>query len=261
MRPLISHEIPHSLAESELKGEHAVNDYMFILLHRYIEDERYRKIVNSYKGFTILDNSCFELGEALSNELIYEYVNIINPDVFVLPDTLGDMQLTLDRSYDFLDKYPDFESKAMAVIQGDSFKEFAKCYTEFDRTYSDLSMIGIPFCFNWAFALKMDPFEHSMERVKLLHHLDSHSIINPQMKHHLLGTWNALEFKAYKHYNWIYSIDTSNPIAAGIEGDVYPILHKPKIKFDEFVEKELHEINIDAVMNNTRIFKEWTSDE
>jgi len=83
--PLISHEIPHSLAEAEHAGHYDINDYLFVLLHRYIDDARYRAIVDSYEGFTILDNSCYELGAALSNELIVDYVLKINPDVFVLP--------------------------------------------------------------------------------------------------------------------------------------------------------------------------------
>lgn len=256
--PIISHEIPHSLAEAELAGKYHINDYLFILLHKYIDDARYRKIVDSYSGFKILDNSCFELGEAMSNELIAEYVDIIKPDIFVLPDTLGDMRKTLDRSHQFLQQYPHLESKAMAVIQGDSYKEFADCYLEFNNQYPNLAMIGIPFCFNWAFRDNLAPFEHAMERVKLIDFLQKYGYIDNSIKHHLLGTWCSLEFKLYKNYRWIYSVDTSNPIAAGIEGDRYPIIHKPKIKFDEFVNMPFDQLNINSILDNVHIFREWT---
>ncbi len=249
--PLISHEIPHSRAEAEADGKYIINDYHFILLHRYIEDDSYRSIVDSCKKFTILDNSCFELGAALSNSLIAEYVDRIKPDVFVLPDVLGDYKQTINRTREFLEEYPDLDSNAMAVIQGNSHKEFIDCYKEFDDT-GGIGMIGIPFCFNWAWDL--EPEEHAMERVKLIRALEPY--INKNRKHHLLGTWHISEFANYKDYDWVYSVDTSNPIAAGIEGDRYPIFHKPKIKFDEFVDYKLTDFDIDDIMYNVKVFKE-----
>lgn len=254
--PLISHEIPHSLAEAEAQGHYKINDYLFILLHRYIDDSRYRDIVDSYSGFKILDNSCFELGEALSNELIAEYVERINPDVFVLPDVLGDMDKTISRSIQFVTNYPDLAPRAMAVIQGNTYEEFGECYSIFDDELFDIAMIGIPFCFNWAFRDKLSPYMHAMERVNLLRFLHENNYIRTTTKHHLLGTWCALEFAHYKDYDWIYSIDTSNPIAAGIEGSKYPITHKPRPKFDEFVNKDLKEMDIDLIMNNVQVFRE-----
>jgi len=220
-------------------------------LHRYIEDDSYRSIVDSCKKHTILDNSCFELGAALSNSLIAEYVNRIKPDVFVLPDVLGNYIETVDRTIEFLAEYPDLDSDAMAVIQGNSHEEFIDCYKEFDAI-GGVGMIGIPFCFNWAWDL--EPEEHAMERVKLIHALEPY--INVNRKHHLLGTWHIKEFTNYKDYKWIYSVDTSNPIAAGIEGDRYPISHKPKIKFDEFVNYKLTDLNINDIMYNVNVFKE-----
>ena len=256
--PLISHEIPHSLAEAEAKGEYRINDYLFILLHRYIEDSRYRDIVDSYSGYKILDNSCFELGAALSNELIHDYVHRINPDVFVLPDTLGDKDQTISRSLEFVTSYPELAPKAMAVIQGDSYKEFGECYDVFDDELHDIAMIGIPFCFNWAFRRNLAPVDHAIERVNLLQYLVQHNHIRTTTKHHLLGTWWAKEFSYYRDYEWIYSVDTSNPIAAGIENMRYPIIHKPKPKFDEFVNLDLKDFNIEAIIYNVESFKEIT---
>jgi hypothetical protein len=255
--PLISHEIPHSLAEAEHAGDYDINDYLFVLLHRYIDDARYRAIVDSYEGFTILDNSCYELGAALSNELIVEYVLKINPDVFVLPDVLGNMKETISRSAVFLQEYPQLEYKAMAVVQGDTPEEFKDCYEWFDENCENLAMIGIPFCFNWAFRDKLSPMSHAMERVELIDYLMDEQVIRKTTKHHLLGTWWAEEFCFYKKHDWIYSVDTSNPVAAAIDGYRYPISWKPKIKFDEFVDRDLTQIEIDAIMYNTRQFKEW----
>lgn len=254
--PLISHEIPHSLAKAEANGDYYINDYLFILLHRYIEDSTYRSIVDNYDGVTILDNSCFELGVALSNNLIVDYVKQIKPDVFVLPDVLGNMADTIDRSSRFLAEYPGLESRAMAVIQGNTKEEFKECYKWFDENYPNLAMIGIPFCFNWGFEQKLNPIEHAMERVNLIDYLLKEGIINREIRHHLLGTWNVIEFGYYKEYDWVYSIDTSNPIAAAIDGDRYPISGKPKIKFDEFVDLDLTDLQISDIMYNVKRFRE-----
>ena len=253
--PLISHEMPHSLAIAAQNGDYKIDDYLFILLHRYISDERYRSIVDNYSGFTILDNSCFELGEALSDELIVEYVEKIKPSVFVLPDTLGDMHKTISRSINFVEKYPGLAPKAMAVIQGNSYEEFEECYMKFDDELYDIAMIGIPFCFNWGFEYNLSPLEHAMERVYLIDHLVDNNIIRKTTKHHLLGTWCAAEFEYLKKYDFIYSVDTSNPIAAGIEHNRYPITHKPKIKFDDFVNMELNELDISTIMYNVDEFR------
>lgn len=254
--PLISHEIPHSLAKAEANGDYRINDYLFILLHRYIEDPVYRDIVDNYDGFTILDNSCFELGSALSNDLIADYVERIKPDVFVLPDVLGNMADTIDRSTRFLEDYPELESKAMAVIQGNTPEEFKECYEWFDENCPNLAMIGIPFCYNWGFEKKLSPIAHALERVDLIDYLLEEQVIRKTTKHHLLGTWWLHEFGYYGEHEWIYSVDTSNPIAAAIDGDRYPISHKPKIKFDEFVGMDLKDINIDDIMYNVNYFRD-----
>tara|TARA_R110000823_G_scaffold315605_1_gene448605 strand:- start:2684 stop:3745 length:1062 start_codon:yes stop_codon:yes gene_type:complete len=239
--PLISHEMPHDLhdyvlTDAQTAGEY-INDYMFVLLHRYIDDPVYKAIVDRYDGFKIMDNSCFELGAALSNELIAQYFHIMKPDVFVLPDVLGDMEETIGRSFDFMTDYPELTEYAMAVIQGNTTPEFLECYKVFDAV-PNLAMIGIPFCFNWAMNCGVSPRDHSLVRVKLLQNLEP--IINKDRRHHLLGTWCAEEFKEYHSYDWVYSIDTSNPVAAAIESNIYVegegVSTKPKIKFDKFAD-------------------------
>jgi hypothetical protein len=250
--PLVSHELPHVLAVDNDR----YNDYMFILLHRYIEDPIYQRIVDDYDGFKIMDNSCFELGSAVSNKLIFEYFHIIKPDVFVLPDTLGDKEATLTRSLEFLDEYPELAEYAMGVIQGNSIPEFISCYRKFVNV-PGLAMIGIPFCFNWAFKAGATPQEHAMCRVKLLNSLER--VIERSMKHHLLGTWHAAEFVEYHNYDWVYSVDTSNPVAAGMELTKYEpgfgVSDKPKIKFDEFVSSDVTSEQLDVIMYNIDEFK------
>ena len=147
---------------------------------------------------------------------------------------------------------------AMGVIQGDSIPEMIECYKFFDENLPANAMIGIPFCFNWCIKVKVDPVEHAWARVRLMKALEPH--INKERKHHLLGTWSAFEFGEYYHYDWIYSLDTSNPIAAGLEGSRYipgqGTTTKPKPKFDEFIDM-LHvtSVQYNDIMYNVHEFK------
>ena len=207
------------------------NDYAFILLHKLLDDPIYADFYKNYKGFKILDNSCYELGEAMDDDLLAEYVNKINPDVFILPDKLGDKKVTIDRSMEFLDKFPSLKSKAMPVVQGATREEFFSCYQYF-RDEIQPEFIGIPFCFPW-----IQPWTdanggmQAQERMNLLHDLQDMGIVNKKVKHHLLGTWRVFEYAYYGDFNWVYSMDTSNPIAAAFDGERYTaegLDHKPK---------------------------------
>ena len=59
-------------------------------------------------------------------------------------------------------------------------------------------------------------------RVALLSNLVNDNIININKKHHLLGVSLPQEGLFYKSgtlfkFNWIYSVDTSNPVVHGIK--------------------------------------------
>ena len=45
----------------------------------------------------------------------------------------------------------------------------------------------------------------------------SEGVINTNKPHHLLGCGLPQEFSAYKEYEWIDSLDTSNPVIHGIK--------------------------------------------
>jgi len=154
-------------------------------------------------------------------------------------------------------EYPHLTKQAMGVIQGNTTPEFMQCYKTFDDV-ADLAMIGIPFCFNWAMNSDVSPYDHSLVRVKLLQKLEP--IINKNRAHHLLGTWCASEFAEYHLYDWITSIDTSNPVAAAIECDLYVpgegTPRKPKIKFDEFATIPVTSNLVHDIIINVNRFKD-----
>lgn len=255
----ISHEIPLSLVD---KHQSSISDYMFVLLHKCMEDKDYLQKAIDYKlsgGELFLDNSCFELGESLDNDVLYEYYNKLNPDIVIIPDVLGDKDRTLERSIQFLKDYPIINN-AMAVAQGSTPDELIECYKAF-RDYRDargnrLAMIGIPFVYAWEDKF---PASQSEERIRLLRRMVREGVIDETMRHHLLGTWQAREFAFYTNYNWIYSIDTSNPIMAAIDNmkySEYGLGVKPKSTFDKVYHLKEVDFDMDLLYYNVYMFKE-----
>lgn len=252
--PLISHEIPLDLID---KHQDIISDYMFVLLHKAKEDENYLRKVCRYRddgGMIYLDNSCFELGEAMSDELLHEYFEIIQPNIVILPDVLGDKDKTVERTLDCIKKYPYMSNYGMAVIQGATPDEMIECYNQF-RVLDEIEMIGIPFVFSW---VPKVPQIQAQARIDLLERMVKENIIDDFLDHHLLGTWQAKEFTHYRDYSWIYSIDTSNPVMAALDGIKYNylgIVVKPQSTFDSTYHLKEIDINMELLYHNVKAFR------
>lgn len=261
---MVSHEMPLCLMNSI--GE-KVNDYTYILLHRYLEDPLYKNVIMGSPGvngdpygWSYLDNSCYELGASLSNEVLYKACQEIKPSVVILPDVLGNASETFIRTKDFIEQYPETIEYGMAVIQGNTFDEMVECYQTFrdfrDAYARQFFMIGIPFVFSW---VDKKPSVQAAERVRLLKYLNDNRVIDKNRWHHLLGTWQAFEFAFYRNYNWIRSIDTSNPIMAAIDGNRYEegigLTEKPIATFDSTFHMPESAIDMDLVYHNCSEFR------
>jgi len=248
---LISHEMPLAMMENHHDD---INDYLYVLLHKFLEDVPYFNFVGNYKGTILLDNSCYELGDALANDLIYETAVQLNADIVIAPDVLGDKDKTLERTLDFWNTYPDIRDTMMAVVQGSSLEELLECYDIFIDT--GFKKIAFPFCFNW---VERDPELQANERIKILSYFARNSRICDDVYHHLLGTWQAVEFTRYRDYDWIKSIDTSNPIMAALDGNryinQYGLPNKPRSTFDDTFNLKLELIDMDLVMYNVNKFR------
>jgi hypothetical protein len=251
-KKLISHEMPLALMKS--KHHDLINDYMYVLLHKLEEDSRYADTAMNYDGHLYLDNSCFELGESLDNDLLYKWYKKLNPSIVIAPDVLGDKDKTIERTTAFIEAYPDAIISTMAVAQGDSQESLIECYNAFKGM--GFAMIGIPFVYSW---VPKEPLLQASERISLLKRMVEEGHIDTSIKHHLLGTWAAREFLEYQGYNWVYSVDTSNPIMAAIDGYKYTdkgLWFKPHSTFDSTYELKSRDIDMNMLYNNVDSFKE-----
>ena len=97
---LVSHEIPKQLFPSH----DFISDYPYVLAHLLMEDTKHydKEYAEFYKNklkeeeYSILDNSCYELGDSIDYKILYELGEQYKPSHLILPDCLHEMQITKD---------------------------------------------------------------------------------------------------------------------------------------------------------------------
>jgi hypothetical protein len=223
------HESPLSI----FKGVQQVTDGDYALVHLFetnpIYFQTFKDAVNMGRE-VILDNSLFELGESFDPDRYAYWIEELLPTWYIVPDTLGDGPDTIKKFDSWMSKYGDLPGKKIAVAQGKTMDELIDCYK---YLIDKVDMISISFGNEWFIDnhpildfnnLKTTKYHSYMcGRIALIVHMEKYDIIDKSVPHHLLGCGLPQEFKAYKddRYNFITSVDTSNPIVHGMKGIRY----------------------------------------
>lgn len=261
----ISHELPLQL----LKNSPKYSDYDFCLPTYWYSSEEYKQYFLDAKSkgrFIIADNGLFE-DDYFSPEDLYEFINELQPDYFVLPDVWNDAEKSLKYAGDWV-HYIDFKhTKYMAVIQCTDLEIGSELYKE----YIHLGVSGI--AFNHSSEAYKDLFPHEnihvskmMGRIQFINHLKKNNIIDPNIHHHLLGCNTPDEFKYYgKGYEFIKTADTSNPVIWGCQGKYYDIhtetsKTKPQEKIEVYFEQNITPDQISAIEYNIRQLKKYLNE-
>jgi len=260
----IAHESPKSIFSEVQK----FTDYDYALVHLFEEDEEYLKqfknaIANGRE--VILDNSIFELEEAFDAIKFNKWVNEIKPTWYIVPDALEDVDKTCDQMEDWNNKGYGYEhSGKIGVVQGKTYDEIVDCYNYMNKV-ADVDMIAISF--DYSYYTKSCPHPNKyvswmLGRVKLLGDLRRDGVINVLKPHHLLGCGLPQEFAFYKNsdYDWIYSLDTSNPVVHGIKGISYGsdgLWNKERQKLHELINSDIEDTNL--ILSNIQKFKWFTN--
>jgi hypothetical protein len=241
------------------------NDYDYMLPHlidKYLQYRIYFQKASLDGRFIICDNGLFEGVEHTTEDLI-EKINLIIPDVFIVPDTWNDSAATIRNAKEWMNnhihKLPEGVN-LMAVCQGESLGELIITY----QTLLDLGYTHIAFNHSSAAYQTMypnlDPLKAQMYgRMELIRRLVAENIINRRVYHHLLGCSLPQEFMSYKNWPFIQSVDTSNPILVGAEGVRYGeggIDWKPKEKLEFYLEQDL-EGKVEDIIFNVQKFKDY----
>ena len=236
----VSHESPIALLPESVE----YNDYQYCLVHLMEEQEEYKEwFLEKYRakvpnGEILLDNSIFELKEAFDSDKYAMWCEGIKPNYYIVPDVLENGPATIGQFKDFRANYGDLPGATIGAVQGETWSEVVECY-RFMRNNADYVAISFDFsmyhvtgishvCDNNA-KLK----RQATGRQNLVKRLIDEGEWDWSKPHHLLGASLATEFKWYVDNNIynIRSLDTSNPVVAGLLGYTYNadfgLDHKP----------------------------------
>ena len=259
----IAHESPKSIFSTVQK----YTDYDYALVHLFEEDleylQQFKEAVSKGRE-VILDNSIFELEEAFDADKFAKWVEELRPTWYIIPDALEDVAKTCTQAEMWRINHSNVPGKSIGVIQGKTYEEIVQCYEFMDKDM-DVDMIAISF--DYSYYTKSVPHPNKyvswmLGRVKLLGDLLRDGVINKDKPHHLLGCGLPQEFSFYKHadYDFIYSLDTSNPVVHGIKGITYGsdgLWSKESQKLFEMINQEVEDTNM--ILNNIQKFRWFTN--
>ena len=258
--PKISHELPINM----LGRSFEINDYEYCLPHLldqnpiYEEHFRYAREAGSY---IVMDNSLHELGEAYNTDRLMYWIKELEPDEFIVPDVWQDKTQTIINARKWSRvELPEGTTK-VAVVQANSYGEAYECY---HILKNDLGYQKIAFSYGADWYAEDFPHPNPlvgkmMGRIMTISKMYKAGLIQDKDRVHLLGTASPIEFGLYKHIECIESIDTSNPIMAGIEQKMYFDLglpHKPEANMNNFQDIEEKDTNLEFIEFNIRKFRE-----
>lgn len=254
----IAHESPKSI----FNVVQQYTNYDYALVHLFEEDEEYLKLFeDALKNGreVILDNSIFELEEAFNAEKFVSWIERLRPTWYIVPDALENTKKTMSQMAEWNLKYKNLPGKKIGVVQGKTYEQIKACYTYMDEI-ANVDMIAISFDYSYYTESVPHPNKYvswMLGRIKLLGDLLRDGIINEDKPHHLLGVGIPQEGMFYRNYDWIYSMDTSNPVVHGIKGIEYGeegLWNKESQKLFEMINEPIGNINLNIVKYNINKF-------
>jgi hypothetical protein len=209
-----------------------------------------------------MDNGLFEGVEHTTEDLL-DKINLVRPNVFIVPDAWNDANTTLVNAKSWMINYKQHIPEGvnlMAVCQGKDIGELITTY----QTLVDIGYTHIAFNYS-SIAYQneyegMDHLKASMYgRMEFIRRLVQSGAIRKTHYHHLLGCSLPQEFMSYSDWKFIKSVDTSNPILVGAEGIRYTdsgLTFKPKEKLEHYFEKDLNG-QIEDIIFNVQQFRKF----
>ena len=258
----VSHELPIELLHYSYKW----NDYDYCLPHLVDKYDRYRLYFQKARldqRFIIMDNGLFE-GVKHTEQDLFNKMWLVTPDIFIVPDEWNDANATLRNAKHWMINrkalLPE-RTNLMAVCQGKTLGELVVVYQSLiDMGYKHIAFNHSSIAYQDKYPDHPPLLAQMYGRIELIRMLIEKDTARKDVYHHLLGASLPQEFMAYSDFEWINSVDTSNPIIVGSEGVRYGdngIEYKPKTKIEELFDVNLEDKMEDIIFNVNK-FKQYT---
>tara|TARA_R110002020_G_scaffold435510_2_gene645692 strand:+ start:625 stop:1413 length:789 start_codon:yes stop_codon:yes gene_type:complete len=255
---LVSHESPISI----LKDSRDYNDYDYALVHLFETHPEYYNFFKDSKKLgrqVLLDNSIFELGKSFDSIKFAKYVKELKPNFYIVPDVLEDGYETIKSFHNFVNEYTDLPGLKIGVVQGKTYDELVDCY-KYMSDNADYIAISFDYSYYLVTGLGKSKLErYSSGRYNFINDLKREGIWNNYKPHHLLGCSLAKEFNLYNNDRTIRSVDTSNPVVAGIKELRYNgnlgLQDKPSIKLADLIDHQVTDSEMENIEYNVNEFK------
>ena len=262
--PKISHELPMNM----LSRSYDINDYEYCLPHLLDKSEVYKNhFIKAKKDgrYIIMDNSLHELGKAYDTDRLLYWVHEIEPNEFIVPDVWQDKTATLVNAKQWISINLPKNTTKVAVVQAQNYHEALECYSILQT--QGYKKIAFSYGADWY----AKEFPHPnplvgkmMGRIMTISKMYKLNIINKSDRVHLLGCALPQEFRYYKDFPFIESIDTSNPIIHGLEGIKYSsngLYTKSSTKIDQVNIIPLTQEILYTINHNLTQFKKYLNDD
>ena len=257
----VSHELPISL----LHHGYEWNDYDYCLPHLIDKYEQYRiyfQKAHLNKRFIIMDNGLFE-GVTHTTEDLISKTYLVHPDIFIVPDAWNDSNTTIRNAKHWMLNYQSYlpvDTNLMAVCQGETIGELVTTYqTLVDLGYKHIAFNHSSIAYTNHYPKHSKLFAQMYGRIELIRRLVATGTVREALYHHLLGCSLPQEVMAYTEFDWIKSVDTSNPIIVGYKGERYGdngIEFKPTEKIEDLFDVDL-EGKMEDIIFNINKFKQF----
>jgi hypothetical protein len=254
----VSHEVPFCL----LNYSREFNDYDYCLPHLLDQNEEYKAYFLQAKAegrYIVMDNSLHELGTAYDTARLLHWINVLEPDEFMVPDVWEDKTASIVNARAWSKtELPEGVTK-VAVVQAKSFSEALEC----THIYKELGYKKIAYSYGASYYNEIVDHPNknlgkALGRVKVITDLYKNGILTSYDRVHLLGCQVPQEFAWYQGIECIESIDTSNPIMAALEGEAYNfygLTNKPKANMNDYQDIATENVDLDLVDNNVEMFR------
>ncbi len=267
----IAHIAPTSMIHDFCVNGLDIKPVQMCLAHQVLGDYSYAEFYRhsaANKSIVIMDNSLWELGNAMDIYDLIHACQLVQPSELIIPDVFRKGPETIESFHSFMDSidggsidndFDDYDAvpwdRNFVVVHGRNRKEWMETFDYFNE-HSKSHTLGLP--------KVLDDMWTPGGRIGCVEFLEATDRINPDKAYHCLGIWSdPIEVLMLSRHKWIRSLDTALAIHAGMQNHKFEeklglIRSRPKRPHVYFgVEREDYNEQYETIQHNVNLLEKW----